>query len=321
MRPLRNAVCCASWRMLCGRRPLSSQPPRRCSSTSTRCARAPAGRARSEALRSTPVQLGSGSMARGIRCWPRASAGARGVCGGSLEFDHATLTPRYRFLPGVPGASHALEVAERLEFPPALLERARHLTPESTREVERLIASLHGARHRMDEETARLEAARAAADAAAETNRAAAAATRDELKDLRRRLTSESDALLARARELWQTVQRESRREEKRRMGAGELRAGIEAVEAESEALRRAAAAAAGESAGALAERPIEAGTLAVGQRVRVADLGIEAEVATLPDAEGKLTLRRGSWNIQSHVSRLAATEGAPPPPRVNGGP
>ena len=250
----------------------------------------------------------------------RAPAEVPGVCGGSLEFDHATLTPRYRFLPGVPGASHALEVAERLEFPPALLERARHLTPESTREVERLIASLQGARRRMDDETARLEAARAAADAAAETSRAAAAATRDELKDLRRRLTSESDSLLARARELWQTVQRESRREEKRRMGAGELRAGIEAVEAESEALRRAAAAAAGESAGALAERPIEAGTLAVGQRVRVADLGIEAEVATLPDAEGKLTLRRGSWNIQSHVSRLAATEGAPPPPRVNGG-
>jgi DNA mismatch repair protein MutS2 len=60
---------------------------------------------------------------------------------------------------------------------------------------------------------------------------------------------------------------------------------------------------------------------LALGQRVRVADLGVEAEVASLPDAEGRLTLRRGSWNIQSHVSRLAPVPaaGASAPARVNG--
>jgi DNA mismatch repair protein MutS2 len=249
----------------------------------------------------------------------RAPAEVPGVCGGSLEFDRETLTPRYRFLPGVPGASHALEVAERLEFPPALLERARSLTPESTREVEHLIGSLQDARRRMDDETGRLEAARAAAEAATETHRAAAAATREELSNLKRRLTSESEVLLANARELWQTVQREARREEKRRVGAGELRSSIEAVEAESEALSRAAAAAAGESAEARSAG-VEAGALAIGQRVRLPDLGVEAEVATLPDAEGKLTLRRGSWNIQSHVSRLAPVAGAAPAPaRRNG--
>ena len=49
--------------------------------------------------------------------------------------------------------------------------------------------------------------------------------------------------------------------------------------------------------------------------------LGLEAEVATLPDAEGRLTLRRGSWSIQSHVSKLssAADPGADAPARVNG--
>ena len=251
----------------------------------------------------------------------RAPAEVPGVCGGSLEFDRETLTPRYRFLPGVPGASHALEVAERLSFPPALLARARALTPEAALEVERLVVSLQEARRRMDEESARFAAARAAAEAeGAELNRAKEA-SRAELSGLKRRLTSESEVLLAHARELWQTVQREARREEKRRVGAGELKAGIEAVEAESEALRRAAQAAAGEPAGSAPAGPVEAKALAIGQRVRVADLGIEAEVASLPDAEGRLTLRRGNWNIQSHVSRLAPAEGAEAaaPARMNG--
>ena len=240
----------------------------------------------------------------------RAPAEVPGVCGGSLEFDRETLTPRYRFLAGVPGASHALAVAERLAFPPALLERARRLTPESTLETERLIENLHEARRSMDAETARLETARALAEQAAVSHAAQAAAARQQLADLRRRLTSESEALLAHARELWQTIQREAKRADKRREDAGELRARIEAVEAESESLRQAAAEAAGEGAGAVPVTGVQAGTLALGQRVRVADLGVEAEVASLPDAEGRLTLRRGSWNIQSHVSRLAPAAG-----------
>lgn len=246
----------------------------------------------------------------------RAPAEVPGVCGGSLEFDGETLASRFRFLPGVPGASHALSVAERLGFPPALLARARGLTPDSTREVERLIASLHEARRRMDEESGRLEEARAAAEREAASHEAAAESAREQLTALRRRLTSESEALLARARELWQTVQREARRAEKRRADSGELRASIEAVEADAESLRRTAETAAGGSA---KEPSLDAAALAVGQRVRVADLGVEAEVASLPDAEGRLTLRRGSWNIQSHVSRLAPATGAAAPVRVNG--
>ena len=61
---------------------------------------------------------------------------------GSLEFDLATMTPRYRFLAGVPGASHALAVAERLGFPAALVERARALAPAEAVALERLLVEL-----------------------------------------------------------------------------------------------------------------------------------------------------------------------------------
>jgi len=242
----------------------------------------------------------------------RVAGEVPGVVNGSLEFDEATFTSRFRFVPGVPGASHALAVAERLGFPAAVLARARALAPESVLAVERLLAELAAARARLHEEAAALAAARAAAEAEAARHRAAREDARRELDALRRRLTAESEAVLARVRELWQTVQREARRADKSRAAAHEVRARLEEAERGVQAIERAAAQAA--AAGASAD----AGQLAavnVGQRVRVADLGVEAEVVAAPDAEGRVTLRRGSWTIQSHVSKLAAAGPSAPRP------
>jgi DNA mismatch repair protein MutS2 len=230
-----------------------------------------------------------------------------GVVNGSLEFDQQTMTSRYRFLPGVPGASHALSVAERLGFPVGLLSRARELTSDESRALERLIAELNETRRRMDEESVGLAAARREADRAAADHRAALDDARLTLAEQRRRVTREGEALLARARELWQTVQREARRGEKTRADAGRLREEIRTLEAAHDALR-------GEPEAA----PAPPATIEPGQRVRVRDLGVEAEVVSGPDAEGRVRLRRGSWSIESHVDRLSAaspSEGTAPRP------
>src|SRR5262249_25701071 len=51
--------------------------------------------------------------------------------------------------------------------------------------------------------------------------------------------------------------------------------------------------------------------------RVRVTDLGFDATLVSGPDPEGRVQLRRGSFSIQSHVSRLAAPAvAAAPSPR-----
>ena len=229
----------------------------------------------------------------------RVAGEVPGVVNGSLEFDLETLTPRYRFRPGVPGASHALSVASRLGFPAPLLERAGALTSDETRALERLLSELGDTLAAAGEERAALAVARREADEAAARHRQAAEDARTELAGMRRKLTGESEALLARARELWQTVQREARKAEKSRADAEEMGRQVQALERETAELASRVAPA---SAAAPGAPPSE---IAVGRRVRVADLGIEAEIATLPDGEGRLTLRRGSWNIQSHVSKL----------------
>lgn len=244
----------------------------------------------------------------------RLAGEVSGVVNGSLEFDLETLTPRYRFVAGVPGASHAIAVAERLGFPAPLLERARALTPESARALERLAGELAEATRAARREHETLERARREAEVAAEEHRRTIEETRRELSERRARLTRESETLLARARELWQAVQREARRGEKSRADAGRLRQQMTELEQELDAF----GASAGGTAPGAAALPVESVT--PGQRVRVLDLGVEADVVTRPDAEGKVQLRRGSWSIQSHVSRLAAAATRPASEaRVNG--
>ncbi len=60
----------------------------------------------------------------------------------SMEFDPQTLSPRYRLLVGVPGASHAVEVAERLGLPQELVSRARHLAQRDGGGAEKLLADV-----------------------------------------------------------------------------------------------------------------------------------------------------------------------------------
>ena len=60
----------------------------------------------------------------------------------SMEFDPQTLSPRYRLLVGVPGASHAVEVAERLGLPQQLVDRARHLSQRDGGGAEKLLADV-----------------------------------------------------------------------------------------------------------------------------------------------------------------------------------
>lgn len=238
----------------------------------------------------------------------RVAGDVSGVLNGSLEFDAETLTSRYRFLPGVPGASHALSVAERLGFPKALLERAKSLTPDEVRVIERLTAELSEAHRRLVEQTASLARAEAEARAATTAHHDAEQEIRAQWREKRRTLTRDTEALIARARGVWQTLDKEARKREASRAELAPWRDEIARIETEAQAL--------GPPLEESAVAPLPPERLVAGQRVRVADLGVDAELVSGPDAEGKVMLRRGSWTIQSHASRLTAAEDADAPGR-----
>ena len=69
----------------------------------------------------------------------------------SVEFDNNTLTPTYRLLMGVPGESHAIDIAKRSGLPVAVVEQARtYLTTEQA-DVSSLIKGLTAKHSELDE--------------------------------------------------------------------------------------------------------------------------------------------------------------------------
>jgi DNA mismatch repair protein MutS2 len=85
-----------------------------------------------------------------------------GVENASVEFDGKTLSPTYRIVMGLPGESHAVDIAGRNGLPLGIIERARTYLAEERSDVSALIAGLKKKHQDLDAATeqGRLETAR-----------------------------------------------------------------------------------------------------------------------------------------------------------------
>ncbi len=70
-----------------------------------------------------------------------------GVQNASMGFDSESLAPTYRVLMGVPGESHALEIARRTGMPPDVMDSAEAYLRDERTDISRLVANL-SQRHR-----------------------------------------------------------------------------------------------------------------------------------------------------------------------------
>lgn len=65
-----------------------------------------------------------------------------GVTNASMEFDARTLRPTFRVIEGMPGESHAIDIARRHRMPDAVIERAANLLDTGRTEEGRIINAL-----------------------------------------------------------------------------------------------------------------------------------------------------------------------------------
>jgi DNA mismatch repair protein MutS2 len=79
----------------------------------------------------------------------------------SVEFDTASRTPTYRLLPGIPGASNALSVAESYGIPRNIVAKARTYVSEGDKGLSDLIQSLKEEREAARKEREKTEALKA----------------------------------------------------------------------------------------------------------------------------------------------------------------
>jgi DNA mismatch repair protein MutS2 len=76
----------------------------------------------------------------------------------SMAFDHRALRPRFEFELDLPGSSHALAIARRLELPEEILGRSEELLGEDRLQLDRLLRSLQEDRNAAREIRERLQA-------------------------------------------------------------------------------------------------------------------------------------------------------------------
>lgn len=77
------------------------------------------------------------------------------VQNGGMEFNQESLTPTYRFRPGVPGSSYAFEMADRMQLPRQIIIRSRELKGKESSKLEDLILALEQQSRELREEVAR----------------------------------------------------------------------------------------------------------------------------------------------------------------------
>lgn len=211
--------------------------------------------------------------------------GRPGMANGSMAFDPTSLEPTFRFVPSVPGASHALAIAESLGLPDGVLERARELRDADAAKVEDLLIDLSERERSLSEALERVKVEAERVKLLRRDYEDRLEGVKGERKQIRTEALAEAREILERARSLVEETVREIRARDAARQVIREAREKLSARR--SEVVR------------ALEEETEEEtdegdppAELRRGMRVAVAGLGRQGELLDLPDGKGKVRVR-----------------------------
>ena len=244
-----------------------------------------------------------------------------GVENGSMEFDHETLRPTYRFQPAVPGSSYAFEIAERMGLASELISRARTLVGEQKAALEDLITTLE---QRTQNLAARLKEADKTLKEAQHEKRKyqerlqksekERAEIRQQALEEAERIVNEANARIERTiREIKEAeAEREATKQARERLETFKETVGdsLDAVEDEAETQREPVAPDERKSVEAEAPAPAAraTGPLAVGDRVRLDEGAMTGEVQALENGEAVITA--GAMRMRVDRKRLTKVGG-----------
>jgi DNA mismatch repair protein MutS2 len=232
----------------------------------------------------------------------------------SMEFDTEGLRPTYRLIQGVPGASHAFEIAARLGMREGLLFKAREYCGAHQVQFEELTRELLERMRKLAAEEATVEAKSKKADQVLAEYESKLDDIKRYARQIRKEALKEAKSYVDEARRRATGMVKELKRarraqpdearlvEKQMRKESGEIRKRIEEIE-EAESPRR----------------PLAA--IEVGAKAFVRPLGRDGVVLTGPDDRGRLEVVVGSMRVEVESSDLFEPEGVSPRPGPVAGP
>ena len=215
-----------------------------------------------------------------------------GFLNASLEFDVNTLAPTYRFIPGIPGGSSALDIAGRLGMDPSILAHALSLVHQEDRQLDHIFADLQHTHQELKEErevarTQRENADRDATEAHAITERLRSV-EREEIKKMKKKFREELATARAEIRRITESLHRQ--------------RTWTHAQEAQHQ-LQRVEDSVSQHTRASLETVPVE--SLEEGDIVEIANLDTLGRLLEKPEGKKSVRVQVGESEMSVHVDRL----------------
>jgi len=217
----------------------------------------------------------------------------------SLEFDRESLAPTYRFLQGVPGSSEALSIAQRLGFPPRLVEEARALVGGDKEAIESLLQDLQERRRALEELQRELDEERAALSAARDDVERRLSSVREDRERLKRDALEEARRLVERSKAELTELLGAVRADDSNGRAAGRARTRLGEMGRDFD---RGLAAA---QPSAQPARPASAHEIVDGTPVLIPRMGWKGTALGPPGSNGKVCVSVGSLRVDIAVSDL----------------
>lgn len=133
---------------------------------------------------------------------------------GSMEFDHRSLQPTYRFHSGIPGSSYAFQIADKLGMDPELTSLAASFVGAKGRKVEELIVELNRSFQQYEEKRRSAEERDLRLKRLVAEYEEKVASAKREAKEIRREAYEQADGVLTRANALLENTVAEIRRQQ-----------------------------------------------------------------------------------------------------------
>ncbi len=223
------------------------------------------------------------------------AGGDSGYENASMEFEPETFRPTYRLRLGVPGQSHALEMARRLHCLEPVLDRARELISPDERDSSRLVAELGRLAEAHEKVLGESRASAERADQLRGELDRRIGGWEKEKERLRAEARAEMEALVDGAERWVDDLKEAARTQNREAMREARLRL--------EEGLKR-------------LDRPTgpqgAVPDLRAGDRAKLGRLSATVEVLEGPGPDGKVWVLNRGLKIQVHGSELEPVEGRP---------
>lgn len=221
------------------------------------------------------------------------------VMNASVEFDVDTLSPTYRLEIGTPGKSNAFEISKRLGLPSDILDRAKDLVGEDTRNVNKMLEEIEADKRQIEEKNREIEDYKKQIKQIRNDLKQKIKALENKEKEVIRQAEDKANQILDKANEESQEMLKEAKKS--RNANTSNIDRSLNKIrnkykgakiEREGESIRE--------------RRSTHAPkTLKIGDMVIIEGLGEKAEVIEAPDKNGNIKVQMGILKMDSNIKNV----------------